>query len=132
MKAYEQKRAEAFELTGTKTSTLTSQVVILKEKMKNEYISIYNKIDDEKLKIQQNMAIFSDDKATNLEEEDTQNQDRFKRHVSEITKLAGMVTGNGTQHRETVRGSSVVTSRLSTLVRETEENFAKLLFVQSR
>ena len=119
-------------MTGTKTSTLTSQVVILKEKMKNEYISIYNKIDDEKLKIQQNMAIFSDDKATNLEEEDTQNQDRFKRHVSEITKLAGMVTGNGTQHRETVRGSSVVTSRISTLVRETEENFAKLLFVQSR
>ena len=95
MKASEQKRAEAFELTGAKTSTLTRQVVNLKEKMENEYISIYNKMDEEKLKIQQNMAIFNDDTAANLEEDETQNiKDRFKIHVSEIMKLAGMVYNN--------------------------------------
>ena len=94
MKASEQKRAEAFELTGAKTSTLTRQVVNLKEKMENEYISIYNKMDEEKLKIQQNMAIFNDDTAANLEEDETHNMDHFKIHVLEIMKLAGIVYNN--------------------------------------
>mgnify|MGYP007022723927 CR=1 FL=1 len=67
-----------------------------------------------------------------LDKEETQGQERSKKHLLEMKNLAGMVTGNGTQHKETVRGNSVVRSRVSTLVRETEENFAKLLFVQSR
>ena len=45
----------------------------------------------------------------------------------EILKLAG----NCTKHKERVRGNSVVCLRIISLVRETEENFAKLLFVQS-
>ena len=132
IKASEQKRSEAFELTGSKTATLTSQVMTLKEKMEKEYISIYENMDEEKLKIQKTLALLKDDKTTELDKEETQGQDRSKKHLLEIKNLAGMVTGNGTQHKETVRGNSVVSSRLSTLIRETEENFAKLLFVQSR
>ena len=132
MKASELKRAEVFELTGAKTSTLTSQVMDLKEKMENEYISIYNKMDEEKLKIQQNMAIYKNENSTQLEEEEAEHQVRCQRHEADIMKLAGMVTGNGTQHRESVRGGSVISARVATMVRETEENFAKLLFVQSR
>ena len=132
IKASEQKRSEAFELTGSKTATLTSQVMTLKEKMEKEYISIYENMDEEKLKIQKTLALSKDDKTTELDKEETQGQERSKKHLLEIKNLAGMVTRNGTQHKETVRGNSVVSSRLSTLIRETEENFAKLLFVQSR
>ena len=132
VKASEKKRSECFELIGERTSALTKEVQHLKEQMENEYISIQNIIDEEKLKIQQNLAILRDDKTTKLEKEEVQGQDKSKGHMLEILQLATMVTGNGTQHKETVRGNSVVSSRLSTLVRETEENFAKLLFVQSR
>ena len=132
VKASEKKRSDCFELIGERTSTLTKEVQHLKEQMENEYISIQNIIDEEKLKIQQNLAILRDDKTTKLEKEEVQGQDKSKGHMLEILQLATMVTGNGTQHKETVRGNSVVSSRLSTLVRETEENFAKLLFVQSR
>ena len=132
IKASEQRRSESFELTGSKTATLTSQVMTLKEKMEKEYISIYENMDEEKLKIQKTLALSKDDKTTELDKEETQGQERSKKHLLEIKNLAGMVTGNGTQHKETVRGNSVVSSRLATLIRETEENFAKLLFVQSR
>ena len=132
VKASEKKRSDGFELIGERTSTLTKQVQHLKEQMENEYISIQNNMDEEKLKIQQNLAILRDEKTTKLEKEEVQGQDKSQGHLLEISKLAAMVTGNGTQHKETVRGNSVVSSRLSTLVRETEENFAKLLFVQSR
>ena len=100
--------------------------------MENEYISIYNNINEEKLKIQQKMAILKDDKSAKLEKEETKSLETSGQHMSEIKNLVAMVTGNGTQHKETVRGSSVITSRVATLVRETEENFAKLMFVQSR
>ena len=128
----EKKRSDGFELTGEKTSTQTTEVMVLKEQMENEYVSIHNNMEEEKLKIQQNLAILKDDKTMELEKEETQGQDKSQSHMFEILKLAGMVTGNGTQHKATVRGNSVMWSRVSTLVRETEENFAKLLFVQSR
>ena len=132
VKASEKNRSDGFELTGEKTNTLTKHVRVLKEQMENEYVSIRNNMNEEKLKIRQNLAILKADKTTELEKEETQGQDKCRCHMLEILKLAGMVTGNGTQHKETVRGNSVVWSRVSTLVRETEENFAKLLFVQSR
>ena len=132
IKASEQKRSEAFELTGSKTATLASKVMTLKEKMEKEYISIYNNMDEEKLKLQKTLALLKDDKTTELDRAETKGQDRSKKHMLEVKNLAAMVTGNGTQHKETVRGNSVVSSRVSTLIRETEENFAKLLFVQSR
>ena len=119
-------------MTGSKTATLTTEVMTLKEKMEKEYISIYNSMDEEKLKIQKTLALLKDDKTTELDRAETKGQDRSKKHMLEVKNLAAMVTGNGTQHKETVRGNSVVSSRVSTLIRETEENFAKLLFVQSR
>ena len=111
IKASEQKRSEAFELTGSKTATLTSKVMTLKEKMENEYVSIYNSMEEEKLKIQKILALLKDDKTTELDKEETQGQERSKKHLLEVKDLAGMVTGNGTQHKETVRGNSVVSSR---------------------
>ena len=132
VKASEKNRSDGFELTGEKTYTLTKQVMVLKEQMENEYVSVHNNMKEEKLKIRQNLAILKADKTTELEKEETQGKDKCRCHMLEILKLAGMVTGNGTQHKETVRGNSVMWSRVSTLVRETEENFAKLLFVQSR
>ena len=111
IKASEQKRSEAFELTGSKTATLTSEVMTLKEKMENEYVSIYNNMDEEKLKIQKTLALLKDDKTTELDKEEAQGQERSKKHMLEVKNLAGMVTGNGTQHKETVRGNSVVSSR---------------------
>ena len=111
IKASEQKRSEAFELTGSKTATLTSEVMTLKEKMENEYVSIYNNMEEEKLKIQKTLALLKNDKTTELEKEETQGQERSKKHLLEVKNLAGLVTGNGTQHKETVRGNSVVSSR---------------------
>ena len=83
MKASEQKRSEAFELTGSKTATLTSEVMTLKEKMENEYISIYNSMDEEKLKIQKTLALLKNDKTTELDKEETQGQERSKKHMLE-------------------------------------------------
>ena len=62
LKASEKKRSDGFELTGEKTSTLTKQVLVLKEQMENKYVSIHNNMEEENLKIHTNLAILKDDK----------------------------------------------------------------------
>ena len=45
VQATEKKRSDGFELTGEKTSTQTTEVMVLKEQMENEYVSIHNNME---------------------------------------------------------------------------------------
>ena len=126
------KRSEAFELTKENASTLTKRVMNFKEQMENEYRSIYDKMDEEERNINIQLKTIKNYKTTDLEKLERQSQLWSRGHGEEIDNFGGQVTGNGRQHKSTVRGSAVITSRVRTLVKETEENFNKLLFVQSR
>ena len=100
--------------------------------MKLDVEKVLKNLDEEKAMIADELESFKttiQSKVLNLEvseiEESKKQFEKIKDYLHEVSK-------NESVHKENVRLNSVNTSRIRSNVKETEDNFSKLLFVQSR
>ena len=128
----EKEQIRKFDITEKKEDELGKKLSEIEEEIQLNVEQILKNLEVEKSKFAKDLDDFKNTIDKIVLEKELSETDESKRHVEKIHSCLHEVSKNETKHIENVRLNTVNTSRIRSNVKETEENFSKLLFVQSR